>query len=524
MRFSFLFICFFSFLCSFSQSDIKLKGEVNVDEFPIIDFNFNFRSPEKIQDSDLKLFEISGEDNKEVSNRSYELIKDTVDYSSQNKCVLILLEFLSHYDKGEQNKTFQKALNELFDEGIIKSGDKFKICTFAHKKNGSVLVSMNENFTDDVEEIKKDFKPKVLNNKQSSNIYGALREGVEMLSNLDNDLPKFVFLLSDEFHNDNDNEESNDDVINFAKKKEVVINTIKYNRSDYGQRNVPSVSIKTFGEKKVLSKSSGGSYVNNKKKNEIKSFIKKTLSNAIKRSKGVDYKVTATLNNKIKDGKKHKIELKINAISETVKYKAPGNFVVAQFQENLVLAIVFTCVIFLFILIIFLLIISSVKKKKRKREQLNRNLVQQQNRLKDEQQRIIKEQELFKNQEEQKRQLEKKRELEKKEKIAEEKLLKEMKNLGPLPILKYNHKGDTHEYVLNKPITKIGRQEGKNDILILNKNFSRIHFAIKFSKGAYKVLDNKSLNGTFLNGKKIKTSTLNKGDVIEVAKVKFYFL
>ena len=171
-----------------------------------------------------------------------------------------------------------------------------------------------------------------------------------------------------------------------------------------------------------------------------------------------------------------------------------------------------------------MLIVSSIKKKRRKREQLNRNLVQQQNRLKDEQERIIKEQELFKNQEEQKRQLEKKRELEKKEKIAEGQLLKEMKNLGPLPILKYNYKGDTHEYVLNKPITKIGRQEGKNDILILNKNFSRTHFAIKFSKGAYKVLDNKSLNGTFLNGKKIKASTLNKGDVIEVANVKFYFL
>ncbi len=527
------FFLFFLFLVllSFSQekdNGITVNEPINIDSFPTIEFDFNHRNPKKINNSALKLFEINNDGSKDtISDFTFDVILDTIDYSNENKCVLILLESLAHSDKKEQNATFEKALEELFDEGIVSSGDKFKICTFSLMNNETTLVSLNDNFTDDIDEIKNNFNPIPTNNNQSANIYSALTEGIDMLTELDTDLPKFIYLLSDEYHDSGPGKASRNEtqtiIIEKAREQKVVINAIKYSRVKYGEHRLPELAKQTFGERKQLDPSNGLELLNEVKKDQIKLFIKNTLSNAIKRSKGVNYNLIAELNNTLKDGKKYKLELHINSSAEKIKYKAPGNWLVAQFQQNTLVATIVSVLIFILFVLFLVLIRNQSKKRKRRRLEQERKIFEQQRSLKNEQARIRKEQEEKNTKEEAERRRIESEEQEKKNKELELRLINEMKALGSLPILTFIYKNKSKDFPVNKPVVKVGRDNVSNHICVPNQSFSRKHFMIKFSNGQYKIIDQKSLNGTKLNGVKIKESIIKQGDVIEVGDVKFYF-
>ena len=74
-------------------------------------------------------------------------------------------------------------------------------------------------------------------------------------------------------------------------------------------------------------------------------------------------------------------------------------------------------------------------------------------------------------------------------------------------------------YVLSK--TKkflIGRLK-KNDISLPQKTTSDIHASIKWVKSSFKLTDENSTNGTYLNGKRVSRITILKnGDKIKIGK------
>ncbi|MBU1627240.1 FHA domain-containing protein [bacterium] len=70
---------------------------------------------------------------------------------------------------------------------------------------------------------------------------------------------------------------------------------------------------------------------------------------------------------------------------------------------------------------------------------------------------------------------------------------------------------------LNKPTITIGRSPN-NDIKIDNPAVSQIHAQVTFINDQYIVEDTKSLNGTFVNGKKISKYVLKNGDQIKIGK------
>ena len=102
-------------------------------------------------------------------------------------------------------------------------------------------------------------------------------------------------------------------------------------------------------------------------------------------------------------------------------------------------------------------------------------------------------------------------------------LIKEMLNQGQLPILKYSDSANKEDFIIDKPIFWIGRNED-NDIVISNNNYSKKHFSIFFKKGKYYFKDNNSTNGLKLNGRKLSTGELENGDIIEIARTKFTFI
>ena len=255
--------------------------------------------------------------------------KDSVDYSKKNKCVLILLELLDHPDRSEQNYTFNQAILESLDS-IINKGDQFKIVAFSLKDDkANILKNINNDFTDDISVIRNslisyDQEKNDFTNKAVSDIYGAIIEGVKMLDDFESDFSKSMVLLSEE-RNNTKIINSRINAISLAKEKGFLINTVKYNRSRYHQFSEPTISENTYGLGLVLSKSSGDlKIVNQNKKEEIKEFLKSTLSNIVERSSGIKYQVSLTLKNKIENGKNYVIELKVDDTNQVqkIKYKA----------------------------------------------------------------------------------------------------------------------------------------------------------------------------------------------------------
>ncbi len=76
---------------------------------------------------------------------------------------------------------------------------------------------------------------------------------------------------------------------------------------------------------------------------------------------------------------------------------------------------------------------------------------------------------------------------------------------------------------LEKDVTTIGRKEG-NDIVVDNIGVSGYHAKIVKEGDYYSIEDLNSLNGTFVDGKKVVKSVLNSGDVILVGKHTLEFI
>lgn len=84
-------------------------------------------------------------------------------------------------------------------------------------------------------------------------------------------------------------------------------------------------------------------------------------------------------------------------------------------------------------------------------------------------------------------------------------------------IIKYN---DRHlkTYELDDPVITVGRLP-ENTISVANMGFSRRHFRIERDpSGQYVLADLNSLNGTYVNNKRVKSVTLGNGDVISIGK------
>ena len=521
--YSFLFLLITTTL--FSQ--VKIVDSADISNFPEIEFSVNNRNPNLLTSSSFTFSElIEGKTIQSDSVTIYRVSKDSIDYSKSNKTVLILLESLVHESRNEQNLTFRSSLLEVLEK-VVNKGDKFKIVTFSLKDGKTnILNDVNKTFTDDISVLKNDLEnhrtiTNDFTNKPVSDIYGAIIQGISELEDLNTDLPKSILLLSEERNNSKiDNLSSN--AVSLAIEKDVVINTIKYNRSRYHQFADPTLSEKTYGISKVLNPKGGDmNRVNEEKRIESSASIETILNNVVERSLGLDYNIVLKVNDSVKDGKNHFVQIKINNNNKTLKlvYKAPGNWLIAQFQINFVRAVIVSLV--LIIILSFIIYYLLKKKKLNKLNKLNKIKLKKQKEEEQEASILAQKEELLKikNQQEQI----KIQEIEDLRRINEKALIKQMLSTGSFPILKFSDSKSSLQFEINNPIIKIGRDKGSNDICIANKNISRNHFSIVFMNNQYKVKDNASTNGIKLNGRKINESVLKHADIIEIADLSFTF-
>jgi pSer/pThr/pTyr-binding forkhead associated (FHA) protein len=71
--------------------------------------------------------------------------------------------------------------------------------------------------------------------------------------------------------------------------------------------------------------------------------------------------------------------------------------------------------------------------------------------------------------------------------------------------------------VTEKKRISIGRTND-NDIVLENRGVSRKHAMIEFNNNAAVIIDNESLNGTFVNNRKITEEVLRENDIITIGK------
>lgn len=89
---------------------------------------------------------------------------------------------------------------------------------------------------------------------------------------------------------------------------------------------------------------------------------------------------------------------------------------------------------------------------------------------------------------------------------------------GNMPeiLVKYEDKV-IERVVTKKNVVSIGRTP-ENDIVLNNKAVSRTHAIIEFSRNSALIIDNASLNGTFVNNRKITEVLLQENDQITIGK------
>jgi pSer/pThr/pTyr-binding forkhead associated (FHA) protein len=94
---------------------------------------------------------------------------------------------------------------------------------------------------------------------------------------------------------------------------------------------------------------------------------------------------------------------------------------------------------------------------------------------------------------------------------------------GPGAHLALEHRGEEVLLPLTSAITRIGRGIAC-DVTIEDAAVSRRHALVVSRDGGWVLLDDRSRNGTFLNGERVAEARLHHGDVITVGPVPIRFV
>jgi pSer/pThr/pTyr-binding forkhead associated (FHA) protein len=78
-------------------------------------------------------------------------------------------------------------------------------------------------------------------------------------------------------------------------------------------------------------------------------------------------------------------------------------------------------------------------------------------------------------------------------------------------------------FALTRGTITLGRDPG-SDIFLNDITVSRKHAKVDFDPPHFVIRDVGSLNGTYINGKRVEKSTLSQGDELQIGKFKLIFL
>jgi hypothetical protein len=94
----------------------------------------------------------------------------------------------------------------------------------------------------------------------------------------------------------------------------------------------------------------------------------------------------------------------------------------------------------------------------------------------------------------------------------------------PTSVFLIQQGGDSARHEINHTPFRIGRATERNEVTLKHPSISRRHAQITLRKdGVYEITDMESLNGLFVNDKKVKSAPLADGDIIDIGDLTFRF-
>ena len=89
--------------------------------------------------------------------------------------------------------------------------------------------------------------------------------------------------------------------------------------------------------------------------------------------------------------------------------------------------------------------------------------------------------------------------------------------------LAYDHDGQLRVFALERGWTRLGRSLAA-DVRFDDPTVSRRHAMVHRGEDVTRVLDDRSLNGVFVNGDRVDMRTLGDGDELTIGRFRLYFL
>ena len=102
-------------------------------------------------------------------------------------------------------------------------------------------------------------------------------------------------------------------------------------------------------------------------------------------------------------------------------------------------------------------------------------------------------------------------------------ILDEIKTEGPALVVRSGGGRAGEHFLLEQESTTVGRSP-ECDIFLDDVTVSRRHALVKRSNDRFLIEDQGSLNGTFLNRRRIESGGLEDGDEVQIGKYKLTFL
>lgn len=510
-----IFTVVFILLAIFAQAQITrgLKGEYNTENYPEVSFVWNTADPNVMNKSQFVL----SENDKNIDFK-FATVKDNIN-NSYKKSVLFLWEDMKSHNR--QTEKTRELLQGFFSRTAFNSNDRFNVAVFNRKDVGDngVLKTLMSDFVQDtgrlLEEINKYRESTRLYKEneypKQSDLYLAINEGVNLLKKEPSDRIGVIVVVTAGLNLK-------------AAGATTEMETVRKNATDAG---IPIYVVKYHElagdtpEINMLAENTYGSVIKltSDKVNDAVLDLQRVYNNIGARYYGQDYKITFTTSAK-RDGKPHPIRLTVNKVSQPIRpFTAPERTFGLWLKENLVLFIILI-VLALGLIIGIILLAVNAKRKREKREAANQAQIQSkldaasQERANWERRQAAKEAQQ-KAEEQQKALLE-----------EEVRLLQLMQTKNMFPRLQCAVSGNTFSYLINKPVTKLGRVKDGNDVALDNQTVSRHHAEIRFTGSAFEVV-NKSTSyqqGVIVNGQFFQKATLKSGDIIGLgeAVITFY--
>lgn len=496
---------------SYCEAQISrgLKGDFDTENYPEISFVWNSVEPTALEKSQFVLTE-----NEEKRDFDFEVLPKS-NISSQKKSILFLWEDMKSHSYQTDNT--REMLDGFFKHTVFSPNDRFNVAVFNRKGNKkrilepllSDFVSDNDRLAAVVDNYKKSnetFKEY----PQMSDLYSAINEGIDMLKAEPSDCVGVIVVVTMGLNLKAAGSTTEMETVRKnAVEAGIPVYVVKYHQPAGDSPEVNMMAASTYGKTIFLT---------HDKANEAVAELQDLYKNLDARCYGQDYRLTFTTTAK-RDGKPHPIHLTVNKVPQQIPvFVAPDMTFRIWVQEHLLLFILLVILLVGLIVMAILLIVSGAKKRK-KREMENRAKMQQ------EIDKANQERERWRMEQERKEQ-EKRAAEEREARAAEvEKLMQLMQTKNMFPRLQCSVSGKSFPYTINKPMTKIGRNED-NDLVLDSQTVSKYHAEICFTGAAFEII-NKSTsykNGILVNGQFFQKATLKSGDTIGLgeAVITFY--